>query len=402
MECRLIYFTPYLYLTFRPLSISNHQSTLGTGAPRTNKSAMTSETKPQRHSLNPAGTGAGTGAGVPAAGTSSKSGLPSAESPFKRYDYSYDSQKSTPLKNGVVASGSGKDVMAESRSRRNVGEEEEMEMRYEEEGDDVQEEIVVSQVEEEEEEEEGENHIQSSPSRTQAMKRTLRSSTPSNLVPKPNPTSLTRLLFLLASAAGTAYLSYMLYDYKQQSQALGYCDTSSDLNDLVIRKLANMHDLERCRMQQREAITAERERIPECETGGLTWYSPKLCTPCPEDGVCTNGELKECLDERIIVRNPILQTISPLFDGLPTFGPVAFPEKCLRNDTQDNLVMSFAKGIEGYLAEEKGRKICERGWRVGNEKDKNQGDGEGDAIKYGLGSVELLKAFWRNVSCARQ
>ncbi|KAG2157064.1 Man1-Src1p-C-terminal domain-containing protein [Suillus clintonianus] len=204
--------------------------------------------------------------------------------------------------------------------------------------------------------------------------------------------------------------SYLVTQYKDESSAIGYCDTGSDTNQAL-------RDLE----AQREAVRAGDKdnrtiiHLPSVisDTGlfedGIFFppfipaLQPSTCTPCPEFASCTRHSVV-CNPSYVLQPHPILGILSPfgtvtplvesiwsligyVTNGLPGLGPVAFPPRCSEDPKRKRNIGALGKAIEALLGQERGRRVC-IGEKQGREIVKDNEGGE--AKKWGL-EVEILR-----------
>jgi len=153
-----------------------------------------------------------------------------------------------------------------------------------------------------------------------------------------------------------------LYNFKVQSSGIGYCDAGTNSN------------------KQLRTLRAERQAIAECNTHLIRHGpdvphtrlvsekecplepflpAPDSCAPCPKLAYCSGHEVK-CKGAYILEEHPFAKAgISPLFDGLPGFGSIAFPPACVENRERIHEVGKLGKSIMNYLAKVKGQLLCE-------------------------------------------
>jgi hypothetical protein len=203
--------------------------------------------------------------------------------------------------------------------------------------------------------------------------------------------------------------SYLVKQYKDESSAIGYCDTGSNTNQAL-------QDLK----AQREAVEASYKDnrtvlyLPSVlsDTGlfedgipvpalPLTALQPSTCTPCPEFAFCTQHSVV-CNPGYVLRPHPLLGLLSPfgsvppvvesmwsligeVTNGLPGLGPVAFPPRCVEDPKRKRNIGALGKAIEALLGQERGKLVCS------GEKSIREIDSEGgEAKKWGL-EVEKLR-----------
>ncbi|KAF8334267.1 Man1-Src1p-C-terminal domain-containing protein [Cantharellus anzutake] len=184
----------------------------------------------------------------------------------------------------------------------------------------------------------------------------------------PKGSSSLRVLKWIVIAAALTTFGNSIYNYKAQSSSIGYCDAGTNSN------------------RQLRALRAERQAIAECNAHLVQhgpeapntrlvndkecplepfFPTPDYCTPCPKLAYCSGSEVK-CKGAYILEKHPFaVAGFSPLFDGIPGFGPVAFPPTCIENRERIHEVGKLGRSILGYLSKIKGQLLCEgRGRRI--------------------------------------
>ncbi|KAG0707805.1 Man1-Src1p-C-terminal domain-containing protein [Suillus ampliporus] len=214
------------------------------------------------------------------------------------------------------------------------------------------------------------------------------------------------LIYLIMSIG----VSYLVKQYKDESSAIGYCDTGSNTNQAL-------QELE----AQREAAQAGNKDnrtvlyLPSVlsDTGlfkdGIPFppvvpaLLPSTCAPCPEFASCTQHSVA-CNPGYVHRPHPLLGLLSPfgtatplaesissligdVTNGMPGLGPVAFPPRCIEDPKRKRNIGALGKAIEALLGQERGRRMC-AGEKPGREI-VNDSEG-GEAKKWGL-DVETLR-----------
>ena len=186
---------------------------------------------------------------------------------------------------------------------------------------------------------------------------------------------LLRLFMVLCLAASTS----VFYVYKLESAPLGFCDTGKSTNSALLSLRKERQALQHCGYRN-----IGKTDLSACPVLMLTPAPlPDSCTPCPAHASCTRTKV-QC-DEVYIPKPHLLSLVpyaSQLADGLPGFGPVAFPPKCVIDFTRKQNIGRLGKRIDNLLAVERGRRLCAG---VGIDKDM---DG-GDARKWGFEIYQL-------------
>lgn len=234
--------------------------------------------------------------------------------------------------------------------------------------------------------------------------------------PESRSTPFFRLLLALF-ALGT---SVGLVNYKMESAPLGYCDTGKNTNDALEKAKRDWNAVEACNRENRtllylQSLSGTLEN-PECPPPPLVPLPhPQRCTPCPEHGSCTQNTVT-CDTGYLLRPHPVLFFLTPLSstasslelspslspselvwklvsgatDGLPGFGPVAFPPRCLEDPKRKRNIGVLGKAIEAILGQERGRRVC-----AGDQKNDVKEIEGGEAKKWGMelaGLKETMKS----------
>ena len=190
------------------------------------------------------------------------------------------------------------------------------------------------------------------------------------------------LRFLVAVAALSVYL--IVGPYKAQSAALGYCDTSSNTNDILERLRTKVAAVEACNRENRTSLYLPSPGVEEepCPAPPLLPFIPDECTPCPAHATCTTDSVS-CEHGFLLRPHPILafislpsnNTLSPhsqltpsaktvlnvvaaTLDGMPGLGPVALPPRCVEDPRRKRHIGVLGKAIEAVLGFERGKRLC--------------------------------------------
>lgn len=179
-------------------------------------------------------------------------------------------------------------------------------------------------------------------------------------------------------------------NYKSTSASLGYCDTTNDTNDLILNRQSKLDDARACvaRRANLEFDDPEAAKAIQCDVKALPLIPfaprPTSCTPCPPHALCQDGRLVGCLSEYILSDHP-LSFLSPIVDGLPGVGPVAFPPTCRPDTARKRMIGGLAIQMEKELAKGRGDIVC-AGIVKGDAK-------TGDGVKYGITELTLKERF---------
>ncbi|PPQ80965.1 hypothetical protein CVT24_013179 [Panaeolus cyanescens] len=181
-------------------------------------------------------------------------------------------------------------------------------------------------------------------------------------------------------------LAYTTYKYKRESASIGFClrgtNTNPSLDAIRSKRAAEAACYERFKSSN---TTEEIEKAQEsCALPPLIPLPhPQRCTPCPDHGTCTQFDvtcdsgylLKPNIFLSFIPVKPsqseltttyvpeltsiLFQTVDAMTNGLPLFGSVGFPPRCLADPERKRHLGAVGKSIEAYLARERGRRICD-------------------------------------------
>lgn len=154
------------------------------------------------------------------------------------------------------------------------------------------------------------------------------------------------IVFVLSGLAG---------QYKLESAPIGFCDTGSRTNDVLAAIQNKRQEIEGCHAQHTGS-----DNLDACPPLPLVPLPhPDTCTPCPANAVCSRFSVR--CDEGYILRPHPLSLIpyaSTLVDGMPGFGSVAFPPKCVDDELRKKNIGALGKKIDSTLAEIRGKKLC--------------------------------------------
>ncbi|KAI0374806.1 hypothetical protein BV20DRAFT_960988 [Pilatotrama ljubarskyi] len=238
----------------------------------------------------------------------------------------------------------------------------------------------------------------------------------------------TRSNWFLRALVSALVVSTMpvLYQYKQESSSIGFCDAGSNTNQVLEGLRVHRAAVDSCNQENRttlwplagpdgtssvfspvptasaidirqdsESTDGSSSAVELCPAPPLVPYvQPNECTPCPKHATCTPSSVT-CENGFILRPHPLLavfpipvthkdsngalQTyerpstisadsdvphllyaaLSYAFDGLPYFGPVAFPPRCVEDPRRKRHIGVLGKAIESILANERGRRLCE-------------------------------------------
>ncbi|KAG6832383.1 hypothetical protein H0H92_002651 [Tricholoma furcatifolium] len=206
---------------------------------------------------------------------------------------------------------------------------------------------------------------------------------------------------ILASIAACAS-----YSYRNQSASIGYCVSGSTTNSVLDELRKDRLAVQLCNLENRTVIVDpdSPDETKPCPLPPLLPWSPNTCTPCPEHAQCTESSVI-CERGYLLRPHPLLfflpassapRDIVPslssppadwiwkfttLLDGVPGFGSVALPSRCVEDPKRKRNIGALGKAIEFHLGHERGHRVCVGGKVL--EESIEDIDG-GDAKRWGL------------------
>lgn len=216
------------------------------------------------------------------------------------------------------------------------------------------------------------------------------------------------LVYLIVLVAG----SYFVKQYKDESSAIGYCDTGSNTNQALRDLEAQREAVQACNKDNKTVLYLPsvisdaglfEDGIPCPFPPFVPALHPSTCARCPEFATCTQHSVV-CNPGYVSRPHPLLGIISPfgtatplvetiwnlignVTNGLPGLGPVAFPPRCSEDPKRKRNIGALGKAIEALLGQERGRRVC-----IGEKQGReivNDSEG-GEAMKWGL-EIETLR-----------
>lgn len=175
-----------------------------------------------------------------------------------------------------------------------------------------------------------------------------------------SPTPFRLITFLTMMWLGTTF-----HSYTRDSAYIGYCDAGSNTNLRVL-------ELQAARGHRRRAAHAcvdgfrltdglENTLCNPLPVHPANPFEPEACTACPARAICTPDSVV-CQPPYILkphwVGRKVPGGASRLLDGVPFLGSVAFPPTCVEDREKLKKIGGLVKGMENWLAAERGRKIC--------------------------------------------
>ncbi|KAG6911498.1 hypothetical protein DXG01_014572 [Tephrocybe rancida] len=201
---------------------------------------------------------------------------------------------------------------------------------------------------------------------------------------------------LLLVAGGT-----FMYSDRQESASIGYCNAGSLTNDVLDRLRTERLFAETCN----STSSAAGEPAKSCPSlRFIPWGPPDSCTPCPDHAKCT-GTSAICDRGFLLRSHPLLFFLPPspsprntavslssppvdvfwkfirLLDGLPGFGSIALPPRCVEDPKRKRNIGSLGKTVENIVGKERGDRICANGKALKEIVEEVDG---GEAKRWGL------------------
>lgn len=161
----------------------------------------------------------------------------------------------------------------------------------------------------------------------------------------------------------------ILWLYKSDSAALGYCLPGTNTNDVVQQHQREIQEAIDC------AAAAEKRATSDAPLDNDTAPCPPnilpratTCTPCPPHAIC-NVHSISCEPAYMLQHSSIstIPLVDIIFNGLPYFGSVAFPRNCVPDLRRRKNVSAMARAIELKLATTRGNRLCQGIQLKGNE-----------------------------------
>jgi len=175
--------------------------------------------------------------------------------------------------------------------------------------------------------------------------------------------------------------------YKNESVAIGYCDTGSTTNSKIQARLELQKEIKECQQRTLQNSTdgnAYHDQDPRCNDiiPFMPLPHPTTCTPCPDHARCSSKNIF-CEPAYILKRHALasIPLLSGACNGLPGLGPIAFPPRCVPDSRRRKNVSAISKQIESVLARVRGDRVC-----AGIQRPK---EGQSDAAAFGLSLEEL-------------
>lgn len=149
-----------------------------------------------------------------------------------------------------------------------------------------------------------------------------------------------------------------LIPYMKDSREIGYCETGTSSNSVLLEKAAIQEEKARCTQLYEELRKSNSSSFPDCKPlSPITWPAPRTCTPCPKHASCSVDSV-ECNESFALKQHPMDLVLGKLLDGFPYFGPKAFPPSCAVDAAGLRKIQAFGKRLIDHLSKLHGQKIC--------------------------------------------
>jgi hypothetical protein len=188
--------------------------------------------------------------------------------------------------------------------------------------------------------------------------------------------------------------------YKNESVRIGYCDTGSSTNSKIQARLELQKEIKECQERMNQNSTdgrAHHDHDPHCNEilPFVPLPHPTTCTPCPDHARCLSKNIV-CEPAYVLKGHPVasIPLLSGACNGLPGFGPIAFPPHCVPDSRRRKNVSAISKNIESVLARVRGDRVC-----AGTRAPKAV---HSDASAFGLSLEELRGVMMDRVKGVRE
>lgn len=236
------------------------------------------------------------------------------------------------------------------------------------------------------------------------------------------PSWLKRFIFVCLFSV----IAYQVREYKVEAATVGYCDAGTRTSR-ALEEVKTRHALVReCNRQNRTTLeevgdTRGQELTPCPLPPIIPLPQPESCTPCPDHASCSRFGVTcdtgyQIHPNALVFFLPTPPSASDIsFDtasspsehlwavlynslgGLPGFGSVALPPRCLEDPKRKLHIGALGKAIESTLGKERGRRICSGGKELQQHISDHEG---GEAKKWGV-ELSKLKEIMRKKTSVR-
>ncbi|PPQ78089.1 hypothetical protein CVT25_015623 [Psilocybe cyanescens] len=217
-----------------------------------------------------------------------------------------------------------------------------------------------------------------------------------------------------------------VYSYKVESSSIGFCERGRNTSRALDTLLSDRAAKEACqkRMSLLQNTSQPQEELgkgyEDCGLPPLVPIPrPSSCTSCPDHAscsqfavICDSGYLlKPNVMLSFIPVSPsssslttsyvpqlssaFFKAVSIATDGLPGFGSVGLPPRCVEDPQRRRHIGAMGKSIESQLAKERGKRVC-RGDHTTPAPDSQEKLDE--AVEWGVEENQLREFYRKNAS----
>ena len=227
-------------------------------------------------------------------------------------------------------------------------------------------------------------------------------------------------LFVLSLVIGA---SAIILKYKAASMSIGYCEQGRDSNEYLDAIRAHDSVAKPCNIQNiklQHLFGGGNGTAVENECSLTSMFhlpTPQRCTICPDHATCSQYDVT-CDTGYILRPHPLLgflptitssnvawdlsspsqiiqKTMSIMLDGLPGFGSVALPLRCVEDPRRKHNIGALGKAVEALLGQERGMRLC-AGGKILSKIVRPEGGGE--AKKWGVELRQLRETMRKKTS----
>ena len=165
----------------------------------------------------------------------------------------------------------------------------------------------------------------------------------------------------IISVSGALLISLFIASYKTESTAIGFCDVGLATNRVLESRRAIAESQAECSRILSEAYREDNfETDWDCSPLPLIPLpAPKSCTPCPENAIVCSPNAVTCAAGYSLRLHPATWLLSTWLDGLPGFGPIAYPPFCAIDLDWEGKVDKVARQLDEHLSQLRNSLPCQ-------------------------------------------